>query len=686
VWYCTIPGGQSCSRLQQLVSWCGGESFDGCLVFDECHKAKNFNPGKEQRSTKVALAVSMVQKMLPRSRVVYCSATGVSNVKNMAYMEGLGLWGEGLSFPNFESFLESVTRRGLGAAEMLAMEMKSAGVYVSRGLSYKQAEFVTREVTLSPSQISTYDAAAHVWNELRKSLAVALSRVGAPTQRVWATFWSAHQRFFKLLCMCMKVPAIVEEIKKALSQDMCVVIGLQTTGESSLESEMEANKGEPDGFVSICREILQRFARDHFPTTTTLTDTPQVAIQDLWCVDAKDMLLGCIAKIDLPNSPLDELIDQLGGPGNVAEMTGRKGRLVRAKGNGDRVHYELRDKESCTLESLNNNERSSFMDGKKLIAIISDAASTGISLHSDLSAKNGRRRLHITMELPWSADKAVQQLGRSHRANQHSGPLYMLMTTNVGGERRFAAAVAKRLQTLGALTKGDRRAATGAEFSEFNFDTPYGRSALRQMYNSLRTMQMVGGVNLQKVCSLSGCDPSITPEQFFSSLQSNMEGMGMKEMKEGDLGDVGRFLNRILGLKILNQNMMFVYFCECLSVVISIAKREGRFNEGVTDIQAQSIVMVREPKEVFKDYKLSHVPTMHTHVVVDRGVGWDMALQLYEEHVAEHKSEVADQSSPAAGRGSGFYCSRREQYHQHLYLLALQKENSPHLFNIVRLF
>ena len=52
-------------------------------MFDECHKAKNFTPGKEQRSTKVALAVSMVQKMLPRARVVYCSATGVSNVKNM---------------------------------------------------------------------------------------------------------------------------------------------------------------------------------------------------------------------------------------------------------------------------------------------------------------------------------------------------------------------------------------------------------------------------------------------------------------------------------------------------------------------------------------------------------------------------------------------------------------------------
>ena len=42
----------------------------------------------------------------------------------------------------------------------------------------------------------------------------------------------------------------------------------------------------------------------------------------------------------------------------------------------------------------------------------------------------------------------------------------------------------------GALTKGDRRAATGAEFSEFNFDTAYGRSALRQMYNSLRTVSL----------------------------------------------------------------------------------------------------------------------------------------------------------------------------------------------------
>jgi len=29
------------SRLQQIVEWLGGESFEGALVFDECHRAKN---------------------------------------------------------------------------------------------------------------------------------------------------------------------------------------------------------------------------------------------------------------------------------------------------------------------------------------------------------------------------------------------------------------------------------------------------------------------------------------------------------------------------------------------------------------------------------------------------------------------------------------------------------------------
>lgn len=46
---------------------------------------------------------------------------------------------------------------------MLAMEMKASGIYVARGLSYKDAEFSTIEADLTPEQEKMYDIAAHLW-------------------------------------------------------------------------------------------------------------------------------------------------------------------------------------------------------------------------------------------------------------------------------------------------------------------------------------------------------------------------------------------------------------------------------------------------------------------------------------------------------------------------------------------
>lgn len=105
------------SRLQQLVDWVGGPGFDGPIVFDEAHKAKNFKPG-EKGSTKVATAVLALQQRLPHARVVYASATGVSDVGNLAYMQRLGLWGAGSAFSDFERFLESMKKRGVTFMEM----------------------------------------------------------------------------------------------------------------------------------------------------------------------------------------------------------------------------------------------------------------------------------------------------------------------------------------------------------------------------------------------------------------------------------------------------------------------------------------------------------------------------------------------------------------------------------------
>lgn len=118
-------------------------------------------------------------------------------------------------------------------------------------------------------------------------------------------------------------------------------------------------------------------------------------------------------------------------------MTGRKGRIVQhADGQ---IGYESRSEADVPLEILNISERERFMRGEKLVAIISEAASSGISLQADRRCQNTRRRVHVTLELPWSADRAVQQFGRTHRSNQVSAPEYVFVISELAGEKRFAS-------------------------------------------------------------------------------------------------------------------------------------------------------------------------------------------------------------------------------------------------------
>lgn len=70
-----------------------------------------------------------LQKKLPKARVVYCSATGASEPRNMAYMSRLGIWGPGTQFNDFHDFIRAVERRGVGAMEIVAMDMKVFCMY-----------------------------------------------------------------------------------------------------------------------------------------------------------------------------------------------------------------------------------------------------------------------------------------------------------------------------------------------------------------------------------------------------------------------------------------------------------------------------------------------------------------------------------------------------------------------------
>lgn len=94
--------------------------------------------------------------------------------------------------------------------------------------------------------------------------------------------------------------------------------------------------------------------------------------------------------------------------------------------------------------------------------------------------------MHIVPELGWSATKVVQQFGRTHRTNQLMPPEYHLLTCECAGESLTGSAVARKLEGLGALTKGDKTAGRGETGGlGANLETRTGLDALRRLKQSM---------------------------------------------------------------------------------------------------------------------------------------------------------------------------------------------------------
>ncbi len=139
------------TRLDQLLEW-ASPGFEGGLLFDESHKAKNLFGGNGGKPTKTGQAVLKLQTALPRARVVYCSATGASEPKHLGYMDRLGLWGgSDTPFGDFDDFRRAVESRGVGMMELVAMHLKQRGALVSRALSFKSCTFELVNDVMTPS-------------------------------------------------------------------------------------------------------------------------------------------------------------------------------------------------------------------------------------------------------------------------------------------------------------------------------------------------------------------------------------------------------------------------------------------------------------------------------------------------------------------------------------------------------
>ena len=280
-----------------------------------------------------------------------------------------------------------------------------------------------------------------------------------------------------------------------------------------------------------------------------------------------------LASLPPVQGALDQILHRF-GTDLVAEVTGRSRRIVR---RNDRLCVESRP------ASANFAETAAFMDDDKRILVFSDAGGTGRSYHADRGCKNQRQRVHYLLEPGWRADAAIQGLGRSNRTNQKQPPIFRPVATDVKGEKRFLSTIARRLDTLGAITRGQRQTGGQGLFrADDNLESPYAKAALRQFYQLLHVGKIDG-------CSLS---------QFQEA--TGLDLLDQDGSLREELPPITQFLNRVLALRIDLQNTLFATFEQLLEARIEGALAAGTYDVGVETLTAES-------------FRVAERRTVHTH-------------------------------------------------------------------------
>ena len=444
---------------------------------------------------------------------------------------------------------------------------------------------------LSEDDAAIWDQWADAFQLIHANLAEALKatglsdEAGAPrsplaASAVHSAFEGAKLRFFGHLLAGLKAPSLIAAIREDLACGRSSVVQIVSTNEAVMERRLSSVPPEEWNNLSIDltpREYVLDYLREAFPvhlmeavedgdgavTMVPVMDNGRPAVSQE-ALARREALLVRMACLPAVPGVLDALLEAL-GTDCVAEITGRARRVVMREG---RRCVERRGSAAARAET------DAFMRGDKRVLIFSDAGGTGRSYHADLSAGNRQRRVHYLVEPGWRADAAIQGLGRSHRTHQASAPLFRPVITDIQGEKRFTSTIARRLDSLGALTRGERRTAGAGLFrAEDNLESPWARRALLVFYGALAFGDLA----------------CMTLEAF-----TGKTGLRLLDpdggLKPSDaLPPIHTFLNRLLALRIDDQNALFSAFDAILSGILERAAASGELDRGLEDIDAEEL-------------------------------------------------------------------------------------------------
>lgn len=223
----------------------------------------------------------------------------------------------------------------------------------------------------------------------------------------------------------------------------------------------------------------------------------------------------------------------------------------------------------------------------------------------------------------------------------------------------------------------------GPSLSAYNYDSAYGKRALMIMYKGIMEQDSLPVVP-------PGCssDRPDTIQDFIIQAKAALVSVGIVRdstlgngkdpgklsgrIIDSDMHEVGRFLNRLLGLPPDIQNGLFELFVSILDLLVRNARIEGNLDTGIVDLKANVIELQGTPKTVHVD-QLTAASTVLFTFILDRGITWESASSMLNEKQKDGLGSAND----------GFYESKREWLGKRHFILAFESSASG-MYKIVR--
>lgn len=569
-------------RYASLVEWANGrKEMTGILAFDEAHNMRNAVEDKHhegaglRNQSQQGLSGVRLQGDLPEAGVLYASATMATDVYNLGYAPRLGLWGENAPFNTASDFIAEMHELDEGALEQVCIDLKAAGRYCSRTLSFEGVEYDELVHPLTPIQREMFNGALQQWRDLSAMMKDAVRKAGGNDSTIPGRVTQMRRALVDQLLSSFNVDTLVQDIHREIANGHAPVVQIAYTGEARL-----ARLADGRDYIQVddYRETdVIDWVMNNFPTgkvrydkinkvNVPVLDAAGNPVVDPEAVQRRDHAISIAERLAFRHSVLDRLLLEF-GPEQIAEVTGRSIRAIPDVRAGSLQGWRIVERSpQAAMDDVQ-----AFHDGRKSILVFSLAAGgTGLGYQAAEKSRNKRRRVHYIMEIGRRAESAVQGLGRTHRSDQVVTPIVRMVTSDIPAQAINTARTLAKIAKLGALSRGSQHAASNAIFEQ-------------RVPISGRYAQRGWNITMDEV--RDGLFPGMTIANLMAEF-----GIG----EEANLRRLDTAINHLAMMSDNDQRALVDRFTENTNEAIATAIRQGSYNQGMETIRADSIEIVDE--------------------------------------------------------------------------------------------